>query len=165
MACHARRVSHLCSRWGGGINSPGISINFVPRRRWSIDESENGIFGGYTRYRRRKNHTLEKNSLLFLLLFYPFANKSKTVDSRHDLSSACFSIPLAHILSLSLSIIITGGVRSDDSAGSRAVRFTTVREFRQFTTNDSLEKREEERERGNGTNSPVAERRAIKRSD
>lgn len=165
MACHARRVSHLCSRWGGGINSPGISINFVPRRRWSIDESENGIFGGYTRYRRRKNHTLEKNSLLFLLLFYPFANKSKTVDSRHGLSSACFSIPLAHILSLSLSIIITGGVRSDDSAGSRAVRFTTVREFRQFTTNDSLEKREEERERGNGTNSPVAERRAIKRSD
>lgn len=146
MACHARRVSHLCSRWGGGINSPGISINFVPRRRWSIDESENGIFGGYTRYRRRKNHTLEKNSLLFLLLFYPFANKSKTVDSRHDLSSACFSIPLAHILSLSLSIIITGGVRSDDSAGSRAVRFTTVREFRQFTTTTPW-KNERKRER------------------
>lgn len=146
MACHARRVSHLCSRWGGGINSPGISINFVPRRRWSIDESENGIFGGYTRYSRRKNHTLEKNSLLFLLLFYPFANKSKTVDSRHDLSSACFSIPLAHILSLSLSIIITGGVRSDDSAGSRAVRFTTVREFRQFTTTTPW-KNERKRER------------------
>lgn len=143
MACHARRVSHLCSRWGGGINSPGISINFVPRRRWSIDESENGIFGGYTRYRRRKNHTLEKNSLLLL---YPFANKSKTVDSRHDLSSACFSIPLAHILSLSLSIIITGGVRSDDSAGSRAVRFTTVREFRQFTTTTPW-KNERKRER------------------
>lgn len=53
---------------------------------------------------------------------------------------------LSHTSSLSLSIIITGGVRSDDSAGSRAVRFTTVREFRQFTINDSLEKREEERE-------------------
>lgn len=120
-----RRVSHLCSlvrlgtRSREGINSLGISINFVPRlagrRRWSVDESENGI-RRISVWRRR---TLPPSPLPAVR--DPFTNKSKR-------GSAPRSLPPS----------LPGNYHG---RRSRAARFTTVREFRQFTTNDWLEKR------------------------
>lgn len=96
-----RRVSHLCSlvrlgtRSREGINSLGISINFVPRlagrRRWSVDESENGI-RRISVWRRRY---LPPSPLPAVR--DPFTNKSKR-------GSAPRSLPPS-------PVIITGGVR------------------------------------------------------
>lgn len=120
-----RRVSHLCSlvrlgtRSREGINSLGISINFVPRlvcRPTTV-----------VRRRKRKRNSADICVEEAYSPSLPFARRAR---SAHE--------QIETWIRATVPPSLPGNYHG---RRSRAARFTTVREFRQFTTNDWLEKR------------------------